>query len=190
MKRQPISNVGKSRRQAGLAVALKNILVPTDFSAASGKAVRYAVALAAQFHASVTLLHIAEAGSMGYEHGAEDFPRMELQLRSAAERQMADLGVDGAGIEFKIARGWPFGGKRSYHEIVEAARKQRADLVVISTHGRTAFDHLIMGSTAERVVRYAPCPVLVVRADEHDFIAARTRVAKPRKTPRKQEAKP
>jgi len=179
MKRQFISKPKTTRRQAGPAVALKKILVPTDFSAASGKGFQSAAALAAQFHASVTQLHIAEVGSM----------RMELPLRSAGEKQIADGGVGGTGIESKVGRGWPFGGKRAYHEIVEAARKQHMVLVVISTHWKTIFDHLIMGSTAERVVRRAPSPVLVVRAREQDFVVRRTHATKQRKTFRTQEAK-
>ncbi len=160
-------------------MTLKKILVPTDFSAASGKALEYAAALAAQFDAAVTLLHIAEVGSIGYEHGASDFPRMESQLRIAAEKQIADCLKDSSAVEIKVGRGWPFGGKRAYH--VETARKQRADLIIISTHGFSGLDRLIMGSTAERVVRHAPCPVLVVRAREHEFIKTKpSRRAKPR----------
>jgi nucleotide-binding universal stress UspA family protein len=52
---------------------------------------------------------------------------------------------------------------RSFHEITEAARNRKADLIIISTHGYTGLKHAVLGSTTERVVRYAPCPVLVVR---------------------------
>jgi len=151
--------------------------VPTDFSAAPGKALEYAAVLAAEFDAAVTLLHIAEVGSMGYEHGASDFPRMESQLRIAAEEQIAECLEDDDAVEFKVGRGWPFGGKRAYHEIVEAARKQRADLIVLSTHGSTGLERIFMGSTAERIVRHAPCPVLVVRPDAHGG----TRTRRPRR---------
>lgn len=178
MKRQSITKQTSAKaasKQSGVAVALKKILVPTDFSAASGKALEYAAALAAQFDAKVTLLHIAEVGSMGYEHGATDFPRMAAGLRLAAETQIADFVKSEVAVVFKVGRGWPFGGKRAYHEIIEAARKQRADLIVISTHGHTGIDRLIMGSTAERVVRFAPCPVLVVRPGEHEFIKSKSR---------------
>jgi universal stress protein A len=172
MNRQALRKSKPARASHGkpAAVTLKKILVPTDFSAASGKALEYAAALAAQFDAAVTLLHIAEVGSMGYEHGASDFPRMEAQLRIAAEKQIAECLPGSIAVEFAVGRGWPFGGKRAYHEIVETARKQHADLIVISTHGFSGLDRLIMGSTAERVVRHAPCPVLVVRASEHEFI--------------------
>jgi nucleotide-binding universal stress UspA family protein len=55
-------------------------------------------------------------------------------------------------------------------DIVEAARELDSDLIVIATHGYTGWKHLCLGSTAERVVRCAPCPVLVVREKEHEFI--------------------
>ena len=175
MKRQSIPKP-KAREsttvQAG--VTLKKILVPTDFSESSGKALEYAAVFATQFGAAITLLHIAEVGSMGYEHGADDFPRMEAQLRIAAEKQIADCVKGGAAVEIQVGRGWPFGGKRAYHEIVEAARGLHSDLIIISTHGLTGLDHMIMGSTAERVVRFAPCPVLVVRGREHEFIKTKS----------------
>ena len=146
MKRQSITKPKASDSTRGRpGVRLKNIFVATDFSDSSGKAREYAAVFAAQFGVAITLLHIAEVGSMGYEHGADDFPRMEAQLRIAAEKQ-----------------------------IVEAARELQSDLIIISTLGLTGLDHLIMGSTAERVVRFAPCPVLVVRGREHEFIATKS----------------
>ena len=170
MKRQSITKPKAIESTGPSGVTLKKILVPTDFSDSSGKALEYAAVFAAQFGAAITLLHIAEVGSIGYEHGAGDFPRMEAQLRIAAEKQIADCVKGGAAAEIQVRRGWPFGGKRAYHEIVEAARELHSDLIVISTHGLTGLDHMIMGSTAERVVRFAPCPVLVVRGREHEFI--------------------
>ena len=175
MKRQSITKpkAGESTRGRP-GVRLKNIFVATDFSDSSGKAREYAAVFAAQFGAAITLLHIAEVGAMGYEHGAGDFPRMEAQLRIAAEKQIADCVKGGAAVEIQVGRGWPFGGKRAGHEIAEAARELHSDLIIISTHGLAGLDHLIMGSTAERVVRFAPCPVLVVRGREHEFIATKS----------------
>lgn len=167
MKRQSITKPQGSESITGQAgVTLKKILVPTDFSVSSGKALEYAAAFAAQFDGAITLLHIAEVGSIGYEHGANDFPRMEAQLQSAAKKQIEECVTGSPAVEIQVGRGWPFGGARAYHEIVEAARAQHSDLIIIATHGLTGLDHMIMGSTAERVVRFAPCPVLVVRGRE------------------------
>jgi universal stress protein A len=59
---------------------------------------------------------------------------------------------------------------RAFDEITAAAREQKADLIVISTHGYSGVKHVVLGSVAERVVRHAPCPVLVVREHERDFV--------------------
>ena len=57
-----------------------------------------------------------------------------------------------------------------YMEITEMAGEKKIDMVVVSTHGYTGFKHVFMGSTAERIIRHAPCPVLTVRLEEHEFI--------------------
>ena len=59
---------------------------------------------------------------------------------------------------------------RSFHEIAEAARTLKVDLIILSTHGYTGLKHALLGSATERVVRHAPCPVLVVREREHEFV--------------------
>jgi len=59
---------------------------------------------------------------------------------------------------------------KPFQEICDAARGLKVDLIVISTHGYTGLKHAVLGSTAERVVRHAPCPVLVVREQEHEFV--------------------
>ena len=59
---------------------------------------------------------------------------------------------------------------RSFQLIVDSARMLKVDLIIISTHGYTGLKHVLLGSTTERVVRHAPCPVLVVREGEHEFI--------------------
>jgi nucleotide-binding universal stress UspA family protein len=71
-------------------------------------------------------------------------------------------------MEMLVRRGWVFGGQRAYQEIVDVARQQAVDLVVIASQGLTGLDHLILGSTAERVSRHAPCPVLIVRCSAQD----------------------
>ncbi len=60
----------------------------------------------------------------------------------------------------------------AYHEICAAAKDEEVDLIIIATHGHTGLKHVVLGSTAERVVRHAPCPVLTVRVHEHEFVLA------------------
>lgn len=139
-----------------------------DFSPCSERALQYALALGQRFKASVTLLHVAEIGSPGYEFGSTDFPRMEAAIRQHALTELTRLTGEqrraSVPIEVRVRSAWPFaGGKRPYAEIIQAAQDWATDLIVLGTHGHTGLDHVLLGSTAERVVRHAPCPVLVVR---------------------------
>jgi universal stress protein A len=164
--RQP-GSIGRTRRR----LILNKILVPVDFSPCSFLAAASAIALARRFGACVVLLHVAEIGSPAYELGATDFPDMEFIIRRELRRKFLALFGKRVGLQvsIQVQAGWPFpGGKRPFAEIVEAARALNVDLIVIGTHGRTGLDHLLIGSTAERVVRHAPCPVLVVRGSGYE----------------------
>lgn len=146
---------------------LSSILVPIDFSSESKKALRYAVPFAEQFGAKLTLLHVVEPVA------TPDFVTFPLMMENdrivaACRAKLATLvkqqKLDPKFVEKTLVRvGQPF------HEISEAARTLKIDLIVISTHGYTGLKHALMGSTAERVVRHAPCPVLVVREREKEF---------------------
>ena len=140
---------------------LQSVLVPTDFSQSSDEALRYALAFAKQFHAEVMLLHVTEVPPGTAEGGIAITPGMiEEMNRRAAERLSAlSSGVQPRGVPIRtlVRTGAP------YHEIVEAARDEDADMIILSTHGRTGLKRLFLGSTAERVVRHAPCPVIVLR---------------------------
>jgi nucleotide-binding universal stress UspA family protein len=91
---------------------------------------------------------------------------MEIIIRRELRKKFLALFGKRVGLQvsIQVQAGWPFpGGKRPFAEIVQAAKALNVDLIVIGTHGRTGLDHLLIGSTAERVVRHAHCPVLVVR---------------------------
>ena len=144
------------------AFKLKRILVPLDFSACSKKALQYAVPLAQQFGAELALLHIVEP----YPPIAELTP---VRLETADEGQQ-ELARVAKLIPGDISSRVTVRSGVAAHEIVEAAEDLAADLIVISTHGRTGLAHVVMGSTTEKVVRHAHCPVLVVREREQEFI--------------------
>ena len=143
---------------------VKRVLVPTDFSKISIAALRYAVPLTKQFGAMLDLVHVIEPTP--FLSDMEDMPlamsdaevtqRVTAELSALARREVE------AGIHVNpvVRRGKP------YHQITEAAKERNADLVVIATHGRTGLQLTLLGSTTERVVRLAPCPVLVVRGVE------------------------
>lgn len=141
---------------------IQTILVPTDFSEPSVKALRYAKELAEQFDAKLILLHVIEPIGP-----TPDFATNPLVLDPGALMESAQEGLRKfavkEGIEeasAHVRHGVP------YDEISQAANELRADLICIATHGYTGLKHMFMGSTAERVVRHAPIPVLVVRADK------------------------
>ena len=153
-------------RHSGLR--LRKILAPTDFSPASKNAVRYAFRFAEEFGGEVTLLNVLEPppsasfvaipGALAFSEN--DFATAEKCLRSliaSARNEKVER------PHWKVRTGVPS------HEIVEAAKEADTDLIVIATHGYTGWKHFCIGSTAERVVRAAPCPVLVVREKEHEF---------------------
>ncbi|MDE0205602.1 MAG: universal stress protein [Candidatus Tectomicrobia bacterium] len=133
----------------------KHLLVPTDFSDDADRAVAYAADLALTLQASLTLMTAVYAG---------DTPEVHLayieKIRAEDKRKLEDVRqrVEKAGVAVKalMAYGAPA------QQIVETARREGADLIVMGTHGRTGLSHLLIGSVAERVVRLAPCPVLVV----------------------------
>lgn len=143
------------------------ILVAIDFSKNSERALQHAVAQAGAFGAELLLFHVAEIGSVGYEFGDADFGTMEDRIRRRAgellEAEVRRLVPPGVKARAEVKSGWPFGGQRPYYEIVEAAKRFGADLIVIPTHARAGLEHVLLGSTTERVVRHAPCAVLVVR---------------------------
>lgn len=143
---------------------VKRILVPVDFSDPSLQAVRCAAAFAQHLHARVTLLHVVEpmaTPDLEYLPMAYNVDRI-IKL---AERKLRVLskpeGQEPALVEQTLVRtGKPF------REITEAARELASDLIIISTHGYTGLERALLGSTAERVVRHAPCPVLTLHQAE------------------------
>lgn len=148
---------------------LKKILVPVDFSEFSQKAVRYAVRFAEQFSATVVLVHVVEPVRypesviipLEMEEANQDRLKQARKALAASARKALPPEL---ARECVVRLGVPFS------EIVKAAKDLDVDLVIMATHGHTGLKHLLLGSTAERVVRLAPCPVLTVREREHEFV--------------------
>ena len=147
---------------------LRNILVPTDFSEPSKKALRYAICLAKQNGLKITLLHVIEP-ILVYPDVV--YPVMmdasfgRTEAKKAFRKLCRDEHVDRhLVLNTLIRRGTP------HQEIAQAARELETDLIIIATNGYTGLAHVLLGSTTERVVRHAPCPVLVVREKEREFL--------------------
>jgi nucleotide-binding universal stress UspA family protein len=149
---------------------IKQILVPIDFSECSKKGLRYAIALAREHKAAITLAYVVPSISMLGEYGGIDYASLTKEMRQSGERELATLAVDeirGVVASDSVVR---VGSPAS--EIVSIAKSLPADLIVISTHGRTGLKHALLGSVAERVVQTASCPVLVVRETEREILPA------------------
>ena len=159
---------------------LKKILVPIDFSAISKDALPYAVLLAGHYGAELVLLHVVEKFPIDYLLGRklmnDSIVPMMRQAAAELERIAGDLSKAIAVKATAVVRGKPF------EEICHAAETMSADMIVLTTHSYSGLKNVWLGSTAERVIRYAPCPVLVVRAHEHDLVVTGARAAKPRRT--------
>ena len=141
---------------------IKSILVPLDFSPPSKQALGFAVAFARRFNAKLTLLHVVEPVAtpdfaVAFPLAMENYKVMGA-ARNELERTVKAARLPRGIVEKVLVR---FG--RSFHEIADAARTRKVDLIIISTHGYTGLKHALLGSTTERVVRHATCPVLVVR---------------------------
>jgi nucleotide-binding universal stress UspA family protein len=146
-------------------ITLKHILVATDFSECSAAAIEQAGALAAGFDASLHLLHVAIAplhepwaGEAPGEQFVHIVRRLEADALQRLDRLARTTGL--AQNRLILATAWG----NAADEILSYARKHQVDLIVCGTHGRRGFEHLLMGSVAERVVRLAPCPVLTAHA--------------------------
>ena len=146
---------------------ITRILVPTDFSATADTALDYAYELAGRFGASLELMHVLDdplvVDGMAGEVYISEGPALRTAMLQDAQERLRHRASPREGIP-RIETEVIFGhGART---IAEHAAERGADLIVMGTHGRTGFAHLMLGSVAERLVRTAPCPVLTVRHPE------------------------
>ena len=153
-------------------IAIKNILVPTDFGEASDAALTYGRELASRFGATLHVLHVANniyLNAFGAESYAVMAPRMQADLEANARKELDELLIDSDKSGPPTTRAILTSSTPAY-AIVDYAHDKHIDLIVMGTHGRGPLAHMIMGSVAERVVRTASCPVLTVRHPEHEFV--------------------
>lgn len=143
----------------------QSILAPTDFSDSATDAVRAAAGLARHYKAELHLLHIVAAQVYYTEMPEMMLPPIEglsEQLRASAKEKLESL-VSTLGKNLHLFVHVEESAARPADAIVETAANTRADLIVIGSHGRTGLMHILLGSTAERVVREAGCDVLVIK---------------------------
>jgi|UniRef100_A0A7C4EY00 universal stress protein A len=144
----------------------KTILFATDFSENSTEARQYAMEFAQAFGAELIVLHVVNSSTIGYpslERGVPiDIQSILATIQESVDKSLQILAKECADKGLKVQAisrlGFPA------QEIVRVAQERAAGLIVMGTHGWTGFKHLILGSTAENVVRTAACPVLTVRS--------------------------
>jgi nucleotide-binding universal stress UspA family protein len=156
-------------------IALKRILVATDFSDTSEAAVKYGVALARAFGARLHVLHVAGRQDLQVmverQRVIDQFLSEPGEPHNAARELLSGVltpqDAEAVQAEYVLRAG---GASGPYLEIVRYAKERGIDLIIVGTHGRGFVAHMLIGSVAERVVRTAPCPVLTVRHPEHEFV--------------------
>lgn len=154
-------------------INLKRVLVPTDFSDSARLALRYGASFAREHSAELTLLHVVETIAVGYASDLFPVPMAEVfqEIAGYARNELAKLSQaardKGVRVVEQVVQGKPA------TEIIRVAREATIDMIVLGTHGKGVLDHALFGSTTERVVRKAPCPVLICRLAEHEFVEER-----------------
>jgi nucleotide-binding universal stress UspA family protein len=165
---------GSKARRSKKALQLRRILVPVDFSRQSVKALRYALSLAAKFRAEVRLLHVIDPE----QEPSPAIIRMPMVTEPETMAMIAEKILRSWAAKFQIpvsAKTCSVQQGRTFKKIVATASEARADLIVLATHGYSGFQHVIHGSTAERVVQHSKCPVLIVRKREREFLEPNAR---------------
>jgi nucleotide-binding universal stress UspA family protein len=148
---------------------IKKILVPIDFSDYSKSALKYAVGFAKRFNAELLLIYVVEPiiYPPDFSMGQIAIPTLDLGMDKRAAEELNKLAEKEIPKEL-IANTIVKTGK-PFIEIIESAGEENIDLIIIATHGHTGVEHILFGSTAEKVVRKAPCPVLTLREPVKGF---------------------
>jgi nucleotide-binding universal stress UspA family protein len=151
------------------SMQIKTILFPTDFSQGARAAMDYAISLAQDYKAKLILLYVIQDISIAEWYIPSSISAADLveDMQKSATKEMdkwaGEAAVKVKDVERAVVRGVPF------VEIIKTAKEKNADMIVIGTHGRTGIDHMLFGSTAEKVVRKSSCPVLTVRMAGREF---------------------
>lgn len=144
-----------------------SILIPTDFSGCATKAMEYGLDLAKRFNSSVHILYVVEPlDTIATINGVEQSVYIDLvkEVHDSASDKLThmegDLKAQGYNVHCLVREGRPA------EVITEYAKQNNVSLICISTHGRSGLNHLLLGSTTEKVLRKAECPVFVVRSKD------------------------
>ena len=146
-----------------METTINKVLVPIDFSDYSKSSLRYAVNFAKSFNAEIILIYVVEPVIYppDFSMGQIAMPSINTEWDDRAKDELQKLAkseiIGAVKVKTIIKTGKPF------VEIIETAKEENVDLIIIATHGHSGVEHILFGSTAEKVVRKAPCPVLTLR---------------------------
>jgi nucleotide-binding universal stress UspA family protein len=148
---------------------IKKVLVPIDFSEYSKNSLKYAVNFAKIFNAELHLIYVVEPVIYppDFSMGQIAIPSVDLEMDKRAVEELQKLAKKEIPSEVKVSTLVKTG--KPFIEIIETAAEEDIDLIIIATHGHTGVEHILFGSTAEKVVRKAPCPVLTLREPVKGF---------------------
>jgi len=153
-----------------MELKIKKVLVPIDFSDYSKSSLRYAVNFAKQFNAEIFLIYVLEPVIYppDFSMGQIAIPSINAEWGERAREELENLAKteipEGINVKTILKNGKPF------LEIIDTASEENIDLIIIATHGHSGVEHILFGSTAEKVVRKAPCPVLTLREPVKGFM--------------------
>lgn len=152
-----------------MELKIEKILVPIDFSDYSKNSLKYAINFAKQFRAELFLIYVVEPVIYppDFSMGQIAIPTVDLEMDKRAVEELNKLAKKEMPLEVKVNTIVKTG--KPFIEIIETASEEEIDLIIISTHGHTGMEHILFGSTAEKVVRKAPCPVLTLREPVKGF---------------------
>jgi len=146
---------------------ISKILAPIDCSEASINALNYAIKIAKKHRAELTVLYVVSylkgTGSQAFSKDKGPNLTIKKGAKNQLEESWKSLGENEIEADLVVEYGDPF------TEIMRCAKSKKNDVVVMGSHGRTGLMHVVMGSVAEKVVRYSPIPVLVVKDESHDL---------------------
>jgi nucleotide-binding universal stress UspA family protein len=148
---------------------IKKVLVPIDFSDYSKSSLKYAVNFAKHFQASLILIYVVEPVIYppDFSMGQIAIPAAGLEMDKRAKEELDKLAQKEISSDVSVQKIVKTG--KPFIEIIETASEENVDLIIIATHGHTGVEQILFGSTAEKVVRKAPCPVLTLREPAKGF---------------------
>jgi len=162
VRRVRTAKVAEKRRPTE-GLGIKSILVPIDFSEHSKNALKYAIPLAEEFEATLHLVYVVEPtiypADLGF--GQVVLPGVEDELRQKGAEELRSLIEREIGSRVKASSAVRTGNP--HQEILAEAEEMDVNLIIVATHGHSGVEHMLFGSTADRIVHHAKCPVLTVR---------------------------